>query len=121
MILTRWLGFVIHRRANPLANVALLFRRDPGLRSLAAACSCYFLCQSNWSIAASYRMGVLGMLKSYIPAHIRMSLYGVRLHACRVVASAIFVFQHSFSVPLVTVSTGACVAVYGPSRKPQGF
>ena len=53
------------RRANPLANVLLLFNSGPGLRSLATSCSAYFLCQSNWSIAASYRMGALG----WTPAH----------------------------------------------------
>eukprot|EP01045_Picozoa_sp_COSAG04_P008468 COSAG04_NODE_469_length_13856_cov_8.973832_3_plen_272_part_00 len=51
---------------KPLAqNVLLLFRNGRGLASLATACSAYFLCQSNWSIAASYRMGVLG----WTPAH----------------------------------------------------
>ena len=52
-------------KANPFANVLLLFRNGRGLASLATACSAYFLCQSNWSIAASYRMGVLG----WTPAH----------------------------------------------------
>lgn len=125
------------RRANPLANVGLLFRSDPGLRSLAAACSCYFLCQSNWSIAASYRMGVLGIfdpafllsVTTLLLIHAQMVLMVITPHGfvccasvqlCRVVTGAIFLLQYSLSIPLVAVSTGASVAVHGPSREPQG-
>ena len=52
--------FVGLRRANPLANVALLFRNGVGLRNLSLSTALFFLAQSNRSVETSYQMHGLG-------------------------------------------------------------